>query len=110
MTPVRQGPCAAHPRRVKPQAPSRADSRDVGAPTQPPHRVYEITCRGVVPEAQRDEFAGWSVSTGSRLTTLTSDGPADQASLHGALDRIAALGLTVVEVRHRASADGRTGT
>ncbi len=82
----------------------------MGAPTQPPHRVYEITCRGVVPEAQRAEFAGWTVSTGSSLTTLTSDGPADQASLHGALDRIAALGLTVVEVRHRAPEDGRTGT
>ena len=94
----------------------------MGAPSQPPQRVYEITCRGVVPEAQRDEFAGWSVSVrqtsartrsgsvsvGSRLTTLTSDGPADQASLHGALDRIAALGLTVVEVRHRSTEAGRT--
>lgn len=82
----------------------------MGAPTQPAHRVYEITCRGTVPETQRDEFAGWSVSTGSRLTTLTSRGPADQASLHGALDRIAALGLTVVEVRHRSADAGRTGT
>jgi hypothetical protein len=71
--------------------------------------VYEITCRGVVPDAQREEFAGWSVSVGSRLTTLTSDRPVDQASLHGALDRIAALGLTVVEVRHRSAEAGRTG-
>jgi hypothetical protein len=81
----------------------------VGAPTQPPHRVYEITCRGVVPEAQRDEFAGWTISHGAHLTRLTSDGPADQASLHGALDRLAALGLTLVEVRHRSAEPGRVG-
>jgi len=73
----------------------------VGAQSQPPHRVYEITCRGVVPEAQREEFAGWILSPGTRLTRLVSDGPVDQASLHGALDRLAALGLTLVEVRHR---------
>jgi len=81
----------------------------VGAPTQPPHRVYEITCRGMVPEAQRDEFAGWTISQGARLTRLTSDGPADQAALHGALDRLAALGLTLVEVRHRSADAGRVG-
>jgi hypothetical protein len=85
------------------------DSHDVGAATQPPHRVYEITCRGMVPEAQRDEFAGWTISRGERLTILTSDGPADQASLHGALDRLAALGLTLVEVRHRAAQAGTVG-
>jgi hypothetical protein len=79
----------------------------VGAPTQQPHRVYEITCRGVVPEAQRDEFAGWTITRGAHLTRLTSDGPADQASLHGALDRLAALGLTLVEVRHRSAEAGR---
>jgi len=71
--------------------------------------VYEITCRGVVPEAQRDEFAGWTISHGEELTRLTSDGPADQASLHGALDRLAALGLTLVEVRHRAAQTPRVG-
>ena len=77
----------------------------MGAPTQPPHRVYEITCRGVVPEGQRDEFAGWTITRGAHLTRLVSNGPADQASLHGALDRLASLGLTLVEVRHR-SPDG----
>jgi hypothetical protein len=71
--------------------------------------VYEITCRGVVPEEQRDEFAGWTISAGEELTRLTSDGPADQASLHGALDRLAALGLTLVEVRHRAAQTPRVG-
>ncbi len=81
----------------------------MAAPTQPPHRVYEITCRGVVPEAQRDEFAGWTISGGERLTRLTSNGPADQASLHGALDRLAALGLTLVEVRHRSGTAGQVG-
>ena len=81
----------------------------MGAPTQPPHRVYEITCRGVVPEAQRDEFDGWTISRGERLTRLTSDGPADQASLHGALDRLAALGLSLVEVRHRSATVGQVG-
>ena len=79
----------------------------MGAPTQPPHRVYEITCRGMVPEEQRDEFAGWTITHGARLTRLTSDGPADQAALHGALDRLAALGLTLVEVRHRSADAGR---
>jgi hypothetical protein len=82
----------------------------VGAPTQPPHRVYEITCRGTVPAAQLDEFSGWTVSAGPHVTRLTSDGPADQASLHGALDRLAALGLALVEVRHRsATVEGADG-
>ena len=79
----------------------------MGAPTQPPHRVYEITCRGMVPEEQQDEFAGWTITHGARLTRLTSDGPTDQAALHGALDRLAALGLTLVEVRHRSADAGR---
>jgi hypothetical protein len=92
---------------VKPWGPPKADSHGVGAPTQPPHRVYEITCRGVVPEAQQEEFAGWTITRGARLTRLTSDGPADQASLHGALDRLATLGLTLVEVRHRSAEAGR---
>lgn len=82
----------------------------MGAPTHPLRRVYEITCRGTVPEAQRDEFEGWTVMRAARLTTLTSNGPVDQASLHGALDRIATLGLNVVEVRHRSAETGRTTT
>jgi hypothetical protein len=69
--------------------------------------VYEITCRGVVPEEQRNEFAGWTISQGTTLTRLTSDGPTDQAALHGALDRLAALGLTLVEVRHRSADAGQ---
>jgi hypothetical protein len=80
------------------------DSQCVRASTP---RVYEITCRGVVPEAQRAEFDGWTVSPGEELTRLTSDGAADQASLHGALDRLAALGLALVEVRHRSAQPGR---
>jgi hypothetical protein len=72
--------------------------------------VYEITCRGVVPEGQRQEFSGWTISHGAHLTRLTSDGPTDQASLHGALDRLAALGLTLVEVRHHSTTAGRADT
>lgn len=81
-------------------------SLGMGTSTQPSQRVYEITCRGVVPEAELDEFDGWSISTGERLTRLTSHGAADQASLHGALDRLAALGLALVEVRHRSAQSG----
>ncbi|HET7431080.1 MAG TPA: hypothetical protein VFJ89_06205 [Nocardioides sp.] len=68
--------------------------------------LVEITCDGVLPRADREEFDGWDVRVSRRTTVLTGRG-VDQAALHGALDRLARLGLHVVEVRRAPRESGR---
>jgi hypothetical protein len=67
---------------------------------QPSATVVQITCDGALPPAEQAEFDGWEIKAGSTTTVLTAHG-ADQAALHGALDRLARLGLHVVEVSRR---------
>ena len=67
--------------------------------------TYEIRVRGRVTDSLLPLFDGWSARVEPVATVLHADLP-DQAALHGVLDRIASLGLELVEVRrgHVASA------
>jgi hypothetical protein len=59
---------------------------------------FEIRIKGKISEATLSAFEGLHYSVQPIETVLT--GPvADQAALHGLLDRIQALGLELVEVR-----------
>jgi hypothetical protein len=66
---------------------------------------YEIRVRGRVTDALLPLFEDCSARVEPVDTVLQADLP-DQAALHGVLDRIASLGLELVEVRrgHVASA------
>jgi hypothetical protein len=70
---------------------------------QPSAAVVQITFDGVLPAGERAEFDSWDVRTSGGTTVLTARG-VDQAALHGALDRLARLGLHVVEVSRRPKA------
>jgi hypothetical protein len=61
-------------------------------------RTYEITFAGEAVPAIIDAFEDFDVVVCSGRTTLRAQ-PFDQAALHGALDRLRALGLELLEVR-----------
>jgi hypothetical protein len=67
---------------------------------QPSATVVQITCDGGLPVAEQAEFDGWQIQARAAATVLTGH-DVDQAALHGALDRLARLGLHVVEVSRR---------
>jgi hypothetical protein len=71
---------------------------------QPARTVVQITCDSSLPRAEWAEFDGWDITSGRGTTVLTAQG-IDQAALHGALDRLARLGLHVVEVSRRPQAE-----
>jgi hypothetical protein len=60
--------------------------------------TYEIRVRGRVTASLLPLFDGWTAQVQPVDTVLEADVP-DQAALHGVLDRIASLGLELVEVR-----------
>jgi hypothetical protein len=67
---------------------------------------YEIRVRGRVSDAALTAFEGMDANVAQTETVL--HGPvADQAGLHGLLDRIQSLGLELIEVRRLPSAEGR---
>ena len=60
--------------------------------------TYEITIQGELPEWALAEVEGLRVVSGAHRSVLV--GPfADQAALHGLLDRLSLLELRLVEVR-----------
>ena len=59
------------------------------------HR-YRITISGGLTETYRKVFGDFHIETNGSNTTLTGD--VDQSGLHGALNRIQALGLELVEL------------
>ena len=61
-------------------------------------RNYEIRVVGSIGPAAREAFSGLGVDVEPTITVLT--GTLDQGSLHQMLDRVRALGLELVEVRH----------
>ena len=66
------------------------------APAEPAR--YELRVRGVLEPHWSAWFEGLQVATDGRETTIT--GPvADQAALHGLLDKIRDLGLPLLSVR-----------
>jgi hypothetical protein len=61
-------------------------------------KTYEITFAGESVPAVTDAFEEFDVIAGWGSTTLRAELP-DQAALHGAIDRIRALGLELLEIR-----------
>ena len=61
-------------------------------------RNYEIRVVGSIGPAAREAFSCLGVDVEPAITVLS--GPLDQGSLHQMLDRVRALGLELVEVRH----------
>jgi hypothetical protein len=61
-------------------------------------RTYEITFAGEAVPAVVDAFEDFQVTVGSGSTTLRAE-LVDQSALHGAIDRLQALGLVLLEVR-----------
>jgi hypothetical protein len=61
-------------------------------------RDYEITFDGRAIPAIAAVFEDFEVTVGTGSTTLRAE-RMDQAALHGALDRLLALGLDLLEVR-----------
>lgn len=60
--------------------------------------AYEIRVRGRVSEAVLDSFEGME-SDVQRVETVLFGPLADQAELHALIERIASLGLELVEIR-----------
>jgi hypothetical protein len=67
---------------------------------------YEIRIRGRLSESMQTAFEEFQVST-EPVETVLHGQVLDQAALHGLLDRIAALGLELVEVRRLAGGPAR---
>jgi hypothetical protein len=59
--------------------------------------TYEITLRGQAGRALRAQFDECEVTTGPDTTTLRAE-LSDQAALSGLVQRIAGLGLVVIDV------------
>ena len=82
--------------------PARRDHERVPASPR-----YEIRVRGRVSDATLSTFEGMDIDVAPTETVL--HGPvADQARLHGLLDRIQSLGLELVEVRRLPPVDDKT--
>ena len=62
-----------------------------------PSRTYEITFVGQADIVAREEFDDCEVSVGPDTTTLLRELP-DQGALHGLIQRIADLGLELIDV------------
>jgi hypothetical protein len=62
-----------------------------------PSRTYEITFVGQADTVVRAEFDDCEISVGPDTTTLHRELP-DQGALHGLIQRIASLGLELIDV------------
>lgn len=67
--------------------------------------VYELSFKGAASEALAGAFDDCEVETDAGITRVRT--VADQAALHGLLDRIRALALELLEVRLVAEPAGR---
>lgn len=67
---------------------------------------YALVVRGRL-DAQRSAwFPGLTLSPGEEGTTLLTGPIADQAALHGVLNRLRDLGLEIIELRRELPPDG----
>ena len=73
---------------------------------EPDEAFYEIQVRGRLDERWRDFFDGMNVAADEGVTTI-SGVVADQAALHGLLERVRDFGLVLLSVR--VGADGGSG-
>ncbi|TQM61851.1 hypothetical protein [Humibacillus xanthopallidus] len=69
---------------------------------------YEVRVAGIVGPAAREAFADLDIRIEETSTVLS--GALDQAALHGIIERVAALGLELVDIRRTSSAGGSPGS
>ena len=69
---------------------------------------YEIRVDGVLDDRWADWFGGLQVDTEATHTVITGQ-LADQAALHGALDKIRDLGLSLISARRLGSGEAQDG-
>ena len=69
---------------------------------------YEIRIRGRLSEAMQTAFEEFEVST-EPVETVLHGQVLDQAALYGLIDRIASLGLELVEIRRLAGQPAKGG-
>jgi hypothetical protein len=63
-----------------------------------PSMVYQVRIKGHLPPTWEEEFGGLKIELEPDGTTLLSGALPDQAALHGILDRIRDLNLTLLSV------------
>jgi hypothetical protein len=68
---------------------------------------YEIRVESILHERWSDWFEGMRIDIVDDATVLSGTLP-DQSALHGILDKIRNLGLTVISVRRMPPGEGRT--
>ena len=61
--------------------------------------IYQITVKGIIDQSWSDWFDGFAVTPQADGATLLTGPAADQAALHGLLDRICDLGLPLLSVK-----------
>ena len=61
--------------------------------------IYQIKVRGILDEQWSDWFDGMTITPYSNEDTLLTGWIRDQAALHGLLNKIRDLGLTLLSVR-----------
>jgi hypothetical protein len=66
-----------------------------------PGGEYEIRVQGVLDRTWSDWFDGFTITPLPDGETLLVGRVADQAALHGILDKIGELGLPILLVKHR---------
>ena len=74
---------------------------DGTAPTGPDARTYEIRLRGRLAGHWAARFDGLTLTTLDDGTTVLRGPVADQAALHGALRRLADLGIPLLSLREQ---------
>jgi hypothetical protein len=77
----------------------RPVGRDAGTACTVTNSLYEIRVVGALGPAAREAFAGLAIDVETTSTLISGD--LEQADLHALLDRVRALHLELVEVRHR---------
>jgi hypothetical protein len=60
---------------------------------------YEICLEGVLPAYRAQWFEGMRITTRENQTTILSGQVADQAALHGLLERIRDLGIPLISLQ-----------
>lgn len=71
--------------------------------------TYVIEFEGTIPAPARDEFADFVLLEDATSTRLVGQVD-DQAALHGVLDRLNSLGLSLIEVSLRTPTGSPNGT
>jgi len=68
--------------------------------------IYEIRVRGVLDKKWSDWFDGFTIAPQADDETLLTGPVADQAALHGLLNKIRDLGLPLLSVKRVEAASG----